>query len=218
MFRNDPLTRRLGCGVWWGSGEQPDAITAEEAIAQRDKLLRSYPEYRAAAEAVGRDRQEQVRLLREAEAPIVADLRRAGLGVSSVWDLVNTSEPYPAALPVLLAHLARGGYPDAVMEGLGRALAVEPSAAQWDILSDLYLQARSRGEKEGLAVALAAAATREHFDQLVNLLLDERQGGTRIYFVRTVKDLGGQRGREVLAKLTDDHVLCREVRAVLKLT
>jgi hypothetical protein len=201
-----------------GSGEQPDAITAEEAIAQRDELLRSDPEYRAAAEAVGRDRQEQVRLLREAEAPIVADLRRAGLGVSSVWDLVNTSEPYPTALPVLLAHLERGGYPDAVMEGLGRALAVKPSAAQWDILSDLYLQARSRGEKEGLAVALAAAATREHFDQLVNLLLDERQGRTRIFFVRTVKDVGGQRGREVLAKLADDPVLGREIRAVLKLT
>jgi hypothetical protein len=201
-----------------GSGEQPNAITAEEAIAQRDELLRSDPEYRAAAEAVGRERQEQVRLLREAEAPIVGDLRRAGLGVSSVWDLVNTSEPYPTALPVLLAHLERGGYPDAVIEGLGRALAVKPSAAQWDILSDLYLQARSPGEKEGLAVALAAAATSEHFDQLVKLLLDERQGRTRIYFVRTVTDVGGQRGREVLAKLADNPVLGREVHAVLKLT
>ena len=50
-----------------------------------------------------------------------------GVEIDSVWDLVNTAEPYPAALPVLMEHLERDGYPDRVMESLGRALAVKPS-------------------------------------------------------------------------------------------
>jgi hypothetical protein len=44
-------------------------------------------------------------------------------------DLVNTSAPNPSALPVLMEHLERGGYPERVMESLGRTLAVKPSVA-----------------------------------------------------------------------------------------
>jgi hypothetical protein len=65
------------------------------------------------------ERDERARRLREAERPIVDDLKRAGVSVSSVRDLVNTSVPYPDALPILLAHLKRGGYPERVMESLG---------------------------------------------------------------------------------------------------
>src|SRR5690349_21720629 len=66
-----------------------------------------------------------------AERPIVEDLRSVGVEVDSVWDLVASDDPYPAALPVLLAHLEEGGYPDRIMEGLGRALAVGPSGVFW---------------------------------------------------------------------------------------
>jgi Flp pilus assembly protein TadB len=65
---------------------------------------------------------------RRAELPIVADLRAVGVDVHSVWELVNTSVPYPAALAVLLKHVQLAGYPDRVMESPGRALAVEPAA------------------------------------------------------------------------------------------
>src|SRR5262245_35115759 len=64
---------------------------------------------------------------RAAEAPLVAELRAAGETVDSVWDLVNTTAGYDAALPLLLAHLERG-YPDRVREGIARALAV-PAAS-----------------------------------------------------------------------------------------
>jgi len=74
-------------------------------------MLRDDPEYRAKVEAAERSRRERVQGLRVAEQPIVADLRQAGVEVSSVWDLVNTSQPYPAALPVLLEHLERAATP-----------------------------------------------------------------------------------------------------------
>ena len=107
-------------------------VTAAELMALKAEKLRTDPAYRAQTEAVEAERQERSRELRRAEQPIVADLRAARVDVESVWDLVNTSEPYPDALPILLNHLQRGGYPDRVMESLGRALAVNPAAPAWE--------------------------------------------------------------------------------------
>lgn len=135
-------------------------ISSAELARLKDEMLRNDPEYRAKVEAVEAERQERARRLREAERPIVADLRGAGVEVESVWDLVNTSAPYPAALPVLMEHLERGGYPERVMESLGRALAVKPSVVLWDRLKARYLDARDAGEADGVAVALAASATK----------------------------------------------------------
>lgn len=191
------------------------AMTASDLVALKDELLRNDPAYRAQAEAVEAERQQRVVALREAEQPIVRDLRGAGVEVTSVWDLVNTSVPYPQALPVLLDHLRRGGYPDRVMESLGRALAVRPASFAWELLRDLYLSASGRGEMEGLAVALAASATTEHLPELEALLREESRGDTRIHFLRAIKRVGGKEGRQILKSLRDDPVFGREARAVL---
>jgi hypothetical protein len=190
--------------------------TADEVIREKEERLRTDPEYRGKAEAVETNIAERVRRLREAERPIVADLQRVGVDVSSVWDLVNTANPYPDALPVLLSHLARGGYPDRVMESLGRALAVKPSVAVWDELRALYLQAAGRGEEEGLAVALAASATKDEFPALVALLGETSRGSTRIHFLRPIKRLGGAEGVALLERLADDDLFGREATALLR--
>lgn len=186
-------------------------MNATEFIAQlqRDK------EYQAKDAAFEAELQERVRALRVAEQPIVADLRAAGVEVDSVWDLVNTSDPYPAALPVLMDHLERGGYPDRVMEGLGRAMGVEPAVTFWDRLKSLYLGSRNAGEEEGTAVALAACAKKEHLDDLVGFLSIEARGESRIYFLRPIRRLGGDRGRAVLESLRGDKTFGREVGALL---
>jgi hypothetical protein len=159
--------------------------TAEELVRWREELLRADPDYRARSEAIEAKREERARLLNEAERPIVADLNGSDVSVSSVWDLVNTSVPYPDALPILLAHLKRGGYPERVMESLGRALAVKPAVVWWDDLKRLYLSARDPGEENGTAVALAARATRAQVDDLIAFLKVEERGESRIYFLPT---------------------------------
>ena len=88
--------------------------TAAEVQRELQARLDNDPEFAREMAARDAERQERVQRLRLAEQPIVKDLRDAGYEVSSVWDLVNTSVPYPDALPVLLAHLQRGGYPDRV--------------------------------------------------------------------------------------------------------
>lgn len=187
-------------------------ITSTELMGQ----LENDPEYRARVEAAEAERQVRADRLREAERPIVSDLNRVGVAVGSVWDLVNTSEPYPGALPVLLQHLERGGYPERVMESLGRALAVKPSVAWWDRLKALYRGARDAGEEDGVAVALAACATKAQLDDLVGFLALTERGESRIYFLRPIKRLGGEAGRDLLERLRDDATFGREASALLK--
>ena len=171
---------------------------------------------RAKVEAVEAERNERARVLSEAEQAIVADLRNAGFKVGSVWDLVNTSEPYAAALPVLMKHFDRGGYHERVMESLGRALAVKPSVAFWERLRDRWLQARDPGEEDGAAVALAACATEAQLDDLIEFLSVEERGESRIYFIRPILKVGGERGREVVEGLRADPVFGKEATALLR--
>lgn len=172
-------------------------------------------EYQRKKAAFDAGLQERASALGVAEQPIVADLRDAGVQVDSVWDLVNTSEPYPAALPVLMGHLERGGYPDRVMESLGRALAVKPSVAFWDRLKALYLAPRGAGEQEGAAVALAASATAAQLGDLIGFLSLEERGQSRIYFVRPILAVGGDRGRQLVKSLRSDPVFGKEATALL---
>jgi hypothetical protein len=191
-------------------------MSVEELIRVQEEMLRTDPEYRGQAEAVEAAREERVRRLREAAQPIVADLRAVGVQVESVWDLVNTSEPYFAALPVLMEHFERGGYPDRVMESVGRALAVKPSVAYWDRLKARYVGARSSGEEEGAAIALAACVTKAQVADLIGLLDLEERGESRVYFLRPIKRLGGEAGKRVLTSLVDDPELGKEAAALLR--
>lgn len=173
-------------------------------------------DYQARAAALDAEMQARRQELRRAAQPIVDDLRGAGYEVNTVWDLGNRSEPYAAALPILLKHLQRGGYPDPVMESLAQALAVEQSVAFWDTLRQLYLAAVGPREEEGLAAALAASATADQFEDLLALLDESSRGSTRIHFLRPIKRVGGTRGRDVLTSLQDDPQLGKEARALLK--
>lgn len=186
--------------------------TAAELMAR----LQNDPEYQRKMQEQEAELQARVRELTRAEQPIVADLRSVGLEVESVWDLVNTSVPYPEALPVLLKHLQIGGYPDRVMDSLARALAVKPAVFAWDQLRELYLKATGRGEQEGLAVALTASATKDHLEALIDLLNDQSRRETRGHFLTAIKRVGGSRGLELLESLKDDPLFGQEARRLLK--
>jgi hypothetical protein len=188
-------------------------MTAEALMRE----LRADPAFqaRSAQKAAELDRQEAE--WNSASRPIVSDLAEVGVVVDDPWDLVARSTPYAEALPVLLAHLQRGAYPDRVAEGLARALAVAPAVRYWSELTELYRNARGRDEREGLAVALAAAATEDHVSDLIDLVGDPSFNSSRVHFVEQVARLGGVRGRDVLGQLRNDREVGREVRHVLRM-
>lgn len=180
--------------------------------------LEANPEWVAA-----RDREDEELARAEAElslieAPMVRDLKRVGLQVESVWDLVNTRGSYPEAMPALLSHLRRP-YPIEIREGIARALAVpETRDLAWRRIKKLFIDETDQRMKEAYAVALAAAAIDEQaIDEVVALLRDRRHGPTRILFLSVLDRWTDEsRARGVLMALGTDPDLQFEVQVVLR--
>lgn len=140
---------------------------------------------------------------------------RGGFEVDSAWDLVNTSTPYPAALPILLEHVERP-YPDRVREGIARALAVRDARVGWGTLVRLYRQEEAGTDaKDGLAVALAAASDDEVVDDVISLVGDSTHGEGRLLLLRGLKRSRAPQARAALEEFAEDPVLGEEARRLL---
>lgn len=132
--------------------------------------------------------------LEKDEKSIVEDLKKVGVTVGSVWDLVNTDKSYTNAIPVLLNHLEFQHHPR-TLAGIARALAIPETnnvEASWTKLLELYLEETPdeeivkpelRGFKEGLAVALSFLVNENRLDEYMNILKDIRHGESRIILV-----------------------------------
>ncbi len=120
-----------------------------------DELLQSCPEWVAQNAAREAKRATAEAQFRVEEEPIIADLALAGFEVGSVWDLVNTNERYPSAIPVLLKHLTKA-YHVRIREGIIRALTTPEARglAAGAILAELHKE-----EDSELRWALANALT-----------------------------------------------------------
>lgn len=139
------------------------------------------------------------------DCAIAADLRAAGVDCRSVWDLVNSKQSWPAAIPVLLAHLANVRNL-AVKEGVVRALA-DPAArgraeamliAAFRTSPDMLL-------KWTIANSLASLELARVKEDVLEIAAERRHGIARQRLVACLFALGeDRRVRRLLVKLLDD--------------
>ena len=174
------------------------------------------------------ERAERLARIKVEQEPILAELRDVGLDVRSVWDLANSSTPYPKAIPILLKHLSLP-YSDVVKEGIARSLAVpDPEVREaWSLLVEEYRRTpmgcgiaapgdtrKSRlTAKDGLACALAASVTDERLVELVALAKDRTLGGSRVLLLSALKRRRNTNplAAEVIDELAEDPELKREI-------
>jgi hypothetical protein len=167
---------------------------------------------RLAREDVLRRRAEE---LARAEAPVVQALAEVGVEVKSAWDLVNRAiRCYPEAVPVLLSHLERP-YPDAIRDGIARALAVPEARSGWEVLTRLYQDEGSGRAKDGLAVAVAAAATDDTIGDLIALARNRTHGASRLLLLRALERSKDPRAGPTLMELGADPELHEEIEVIL---
>ncbi|MEP6652325.1 MAG: hypothetical protein ABJA82_03145 [Myxococcales bacterium] len=186
-------------------------MTAAELMAR----LNADPNF-VAQRAEGEEvRQKRTAEWRRAEEPLIAELRVAGYTVDSAWDLVNTSEPYLEALPILLQHLQQP-YPGPVREGIARALAVRPARSGWDVFKRLYRTEQDKRAKDGLAVAIAATADDDVIDEVIGLVRDERHGSSRLLLLSALERSKDPRARAALMDLGTDPDLQEEIQVILR--
>jgi HEAT repeat protein len=189
-----------------------------KTAAELMSSLRSDPKWVAQHEDRQRNMHQRMLEDRRAEEPLLDELRAAGIVVTSVWDLVNTKAPYPAALPILLKRLGQG-YPSRVREGIARALAVPEAHAGWSVLLDAFRQeqdATTQGVKWALACALGASGTDAELKDVIQLLRDRSLGRNRVPLLQVLGRSRDSAAREVLEELRTDGSIAEDVRKALR--
>src|SRR4051794_21660369 len=175
--------------------------TSDEIMAEVERRQRDDHELRARLQREEAERAERVRLATIAEQPLVADLRAIGLQLNTVWDLYLIPNSRPQAIPVLLKHLALD-YPDTVLQGIGIGLSDRSARAWWSELRTMMLSTERDVVRDRLAAVLSSCATREHYDDLLAFIRDQRLGEDRIYFLRPINRIGNRisagQGRAVI--------------------
>jgi hypothetical protein len=187
--------------------------SAEDFLAQ----LAADPEYQARKTAWNAETKKVAEALARAEAPVVVALQEAGFEITSVWDFVNTTQPYVGALPILLDHLQRD-YPDKVRESIARAMAVPDSKFAWRTLLKLFQQdfdPKANGVKWAVGAGLAAAADDEVIGDLIALFRNPRHGENRVVFVEALSKSRNAEARLALEQAREDPAVSREIRRVL---
>jgi hypothetical protein len=151
--------------------------TASELMEE----LANDPEYQARRAKMDVERKARRELLDQDQRSLVAELAEAGICVSSVWDLVNTREPYPNAIPVLIRHLGVNHHKP-TREGITRALICKESQGiATRTLIDLFksLDETENDYKWILAQAISASATKDTVPEILELARDKRHGSAR---------------------------------------
>jgi hypothetical protein len=184
--------------------------TTEEFMAR----LRSDPEWVARTQDRKKMFAEKALFLSKAEEPVVQDLRKAGVNVKSVWDLVNTSFHYDIAIPILLKHLPEP-YLDRVRDSIARALAVPEAKDGWNVIVQEYLKAENDSEvKSGLACAINVLGAKDHIDEVIALIRDSRHGTSRMLLVEALRRSKNLRAKETLDDLIDDPEIGVEIQRI----
>jgi HEAT repeat protein len=185
--------------------------TAAELMAELEKDPTYLEKRRRREEERRRQEEDHAR----AEVPILQELREAGVSVGSVWDFVNAASADMRSLPILLDHLQRP-YPEAVREGIARAMAVPAAKFAWPVLVKLYGQESEERVKDALAVALSNIADDEVLDDLIGLARDPRHGESRILLLSAFERLSLPQARKLLMDLGGDPALHKEVQRILR--
>ncbi|KAB2318982.1 hypothetical protein F8A86_11540 [Betaproteobacteria bacterium SCN1] len=168
-----------------------EKIIIQEMVAEREKR-----------------RLEEVAKLREASKPLVSALHAAGYPVNGVWDLVNTTDRYDSALPILAEHLERD-YPPEIQEGIARAMGVG-EAMPWRPVFIRLIRSRPPmppgkrdGFRDGLAVAIGNTTGPHNVEETLELLRDRSLGESRILMTSIFRKLKDPVVQQVLLDLRE---------------
>lgn len=181
-------------------------------LAEHNAILAADPAYRKMRQEKDDQLKQKAAILKNDASPLLNDLRSAGWPVESLWDLVNTSEDYAEAIPILINHLDFP-YLDRNREAIARALAVPAAAYAWPILKDKYQSAhQGSGFKEGLACALSETASESVRDDLISLIMDPSHGESRLFLLSGLRKLRSSAARSAVIRLAQDPAFAAEIK------
>ena len=112
--------------------------------------------------------------------------------------------------------------PRAVLEGIGRALAVPESRRFWRTLLRLFRESSgwrrtSRAVKRSIGCALSASVTEDVIDDVVALIGEPRHGENRIVFLKVLMESPSLKAQAAFEQAARDSQLMKEARFLKRL-
>lgn len=183
--------------------------TAAELMAE----LNADPVFQAAQAESDKRRLKIVAKLKVASKPLDDALRAiCPLVTDGVWDLVNTRERYDEALPILYEHLTKD-YPDEILDGIARALAVPQALPYRPTFISLFRRDPpvTEGFRYGLGLAIANTTVPDNLQETIELAKDRSLGDSRLALLFAFKRSRKPEVRQVIEELSSDPDLAKEI-------
>lgn len=155
---------------------------------------------------------------------MIEKIRKAGLDISSIYDLVNYSKSYAKVIPILVAELRKNIPNDKYKEGIIRALAVkEAKGIANDVLFEEYnkIPANFLMMKWVIGNTIEVIAEDQDLERIINIISDKKNGMSRERFVSALRKYKPEKIKKILSGLLDDDevaVFAIEVVHKLKLS
>lgn len=137
---------------------------------------------------------------------LIEDLSSIGIKISSIWDLVNTKEKYPKAIPFLLKYLPHLKY-ERSKEGIIRALTVKEAKGQAvPLLIKEYLKTPKEKDHFRWVIgnAVFATVTLDDVASIIPIVINIENGWSREMFVFAIGKFKTDEVKNVLLKLMID--------------
>ncbi len=190
------------------------SMTIDEFHAQL-KAEGKYEEMMALKKKREEERLRRVAELHQAQAPVAAELRRAGFDIQSVGELSSYGVPFPEVIPILIEHLQRD-YPPDVLDLILSTLSVPEAKYAWETFVQLYRQEDSRSLKGSLANVINDLADDDLIDEVIALVRDPGNGSTRLLLLRALERSQAPRAHATLEEMADDPDLVKEIAVILR--
>lgn len=147
--------------------------------------------------------------LNEDISELYTDVKNSGVTVHDVWDLVNTSQSYPEAIPVLIMHL-RIKYHVKNREAIVRALSVKEARGVAtpvliEELGRLTEFEREKGLDWVIYNTILHTAEKKDIPAIIPIVLNKNNGLSRYTLVQTLGKIKTPEGEQALIDLTDDE-------------
>jgi len=139
---------------------------------------------------------------------IKSELGKVGISINDIYDLVNTNEPYPLAVPVLLDLLKEGIEHIGTKEGVVRALSVKEAIG---IATPVLIAEYLRVPKDKMMLRWAIGSTiyttitDDDTESILSIVQDKENGMSRQMFVAALGKVKSEKAEDVLIKLLDDE-------------
>jgi HEAT repeat protein len=146
-------------------------------------------------------------------------LAEVGINVSNIYDLVNTKQSYPAAIPILIELLDDSFTNSKIVEGIVRSLTVKDARGKANKrLLKLYFDTpkSEKGLRWVIGNAFATIITTEDEDVILKIVNDPSNGESRRMFVFALGKIKSKQVEETLIQLLDDKEVALHAISALR--